>query len=68
MKEKSTVPATGKTLQTDESAEKKEENLYDGLNPAQYADFNGRNEMRHISGLAPMTKDYYLANFGANVK
>ena len=68
MKEKSTVPATGKTLQTEESAEKKEENLHDGLNPAQYADFNGRNEMRHISGLAPMTKDYYLANFGANVK
>lgn len=68
MKEKSIVPSTGKTIQTDESADKKEDNLIEGLTPAQYADFKGRNEMRHLSNLEPMTKEHYLATFGANVK
>lgn len=68
MKEKSIVPSTGKTIQTDESTDKKEDNLIEGLTPTQYADFKGRNEMRHLSNLEPMTKEHYLATFGANVK
>jgi len=68
MKEKSIVPSAGKTLQTDESAEKKDSGLIDGLTPEQHADFTSRNEMRHLSGLEPMTKEKYLATFGANVK
>ena len=67
MKEKATVPATGKTILTDKDGEKGE-TLVDGMTTAQYADFTSRNEMRYISGLEPMTKEKYLATFGANVK
>lgn len=68
MKEKSIVPSVGKSVQTDLNAEKEKSNLIDGLTPAQYEDFKGRNEMRKLSNLEPMTKERYLATFGANVK
>ena len=68
MKEKSMVPSVGKTVQTEESADKKDTNLIDGLTPAQHNDFTGRNEMRRLSNLEPMTVEHYLATFGANVK
>lgn len=68
MKEKAMVPSAGKTVQTNESAEKKDSDLIDGLTKAQYDDFNGRNQMRRLSNLEPMTKEHYLATYGANVK
>lgn len=68
MKEKNQTPAVGKTVQTSESAEKKENNLIDGLTKEQHDDFTARNEMRHFSGLSPMTTEQYLAKFGANAK
>ena len=68
MKEKSMVPATGKTLQTDESADSKKDNLIDGLTPEQHTDFVGRNEMRRLSNLPLMTTEQYLAKFGASAK
>ena len=67
MKEKSAAPATGKTFQTNESAENQVK-LIDGLTPEQYEDFKSRNEMRRLSNLDPMTTEKYLAMFGASAK
>ena len=68
MKEKAMVPAAGKSIQTDESSEKKDGELIEGLTPTQYEDFKSRNEMRRLSNLEPMTTEKYLAMFGASTK
>lgn len=68
MKEKSIIPSAGKTLQTDESADQKDNELIEGLTPVQYEDFKSRNEMRRLSNLDPMTTEKYLAMFGASAK